>query len=65
MFLESFYRWQAQSYAVYYALINDFMKPRIEEVSWKLEPTTDVAGLTFCFSKMTKHFWLDIPSFIN
>uniref|UniRef100_A0ACD5XL57 Uncharacterized protein n=1 Tax=Avena sativa TaxID=4498 RepID=A0ACD5XL57_AVESA len=23
--------WQAQSYAVYYALINDFMKPRIEE----------------------------------
>ncbi|XP_047086941.1 serine carboxypeptidase-like 51 [Lolium rigidum] len=24
--------WQAQSYAVYYALINDFMKPRIEEV---------------------------------
>ncbi|CAM0873466.1 unnamed protein product [Alopecurus aequalis] len=24
--------WQAQSYTVYYALINDFMKPRIEEV---------------------------------
>jgi hypothetical protein len=27
-------RWEAQSYTVYYALINDFMKPRIEEVGW-------------------------------
>ncbi|KAF6991054.1 hypothetical protein CFC21_008178 [Triticum aestivum] len=24
--------WQAQSYSVYYALINDFMKPRVQEV---------------------------------